>query len=156
MRLKSLIDRMRRLRDRSSARALLRGERGFTLVEVLVAVAILSVIGVAFLSALSTGYIALVLADEQTMSESLTRTEFENIRSTPYPIVLRDPVEGGEGNCDAHRDVLGDLYDVDIEVEELDPEQERPVQLITVHISHQGEVVLTTETYKADPNRNYL
>jgi len=129
-------------------KTLVRGQKGFSLVEILVSVAILAVVGVAFLSALSTGYLALVLADEDTMAESLTRTEFENIRNANYPIVL--------GDYPAHKDVLG-MYAVDIEVDELgDPAEERPVQLITVHISHQGEVVLTTETYKVDPNRNYL
>ena len=63
---------------------LVRGERGFTLLELIVAVAILGVIGVAFLSALTTGYFALVLADENTVAESLTRTEFEKIREDTF------------------------------------------------------------------------
>ena len=145
MRLKSLLNRMRRLRDRSSVRALMRGERGFTLVEVLVAVAILGVIGVAFLSALSTGYLALVLADEQTMSESLTRTEFENIKNDSYDFVISD-----------NYSALGGLYHVYVEVEELgDPGQEYPIKLVTVRVEHQGETVLTTETYKIEPNIYY-
>ena len=145
MRLKSLLNRMRRVRDRSSVRALMRGERGFTLVEVLVAVAILGVIGVAFLSALSTGYLALILADEQTMAESLTRTKFEDIKNASYESVGSD-----------NDTVLG--YDVYVEVEQLgEPSEEKPpVKLVTVRVEHGGETVLTTETYKIEPTRPYL
>jgi len=155
--LKSLSSGAKKWRKRTGLKALVRGQRGFTLVEVLVAVAILAVIGVAFLSALTTGYLALVLADEDTVAESLTRTEFETIKNSSYPIVLPDAGAGIVGNYPAHRDAIGGLYAVDIEVDPLgDAAEDRPVQLIKVHISHQGELVLTTETYKVDPNRNYL
>lgn len=155
--MKTFLRRIKSRRGKSGLKALIRGQKGFSLVEVLVAVAILAVIGVAFLSALTTGYLALVLADEDTVAESLTRTEFENIRNADYPIVLPDSGAGIVGNYPAHRDVVGGLYSVDIEVGALgDPTQESPMQLITVRISHQGELVLTTETYKVDPNRNYL
>ena len=50
-------------------------QEGYSLIEVLVGVAILGVVGVGFLSALSSGYLALILADEKTMAEALTRTE---------------------------------------------------------------------------------
>ena len=134
------------------------GQRGYTLVEVIVAVAIVGVIAVAFLSALTSGYLALALADENTVAESLTRTEFERVRDADYPIVLPDPDAGIVGNYPRHRDVLGDLYDVDIDVDPpVDPEAEqRPIQLVTVTISHQGDVVLITETYKADPRKGVL
>lgn len=155
--MKTFLRFLKNRRGKSGLKALVRGQKGFSLVEVIVAVAILAVIGVAFLSALTTGYLALVLADEDTVAESLTRTEFENIRNADYPIVLPDSEAGIVGNYPAHKVVLGGLYAVDIEVEALgEPGQESPIQLITVHISHQGEVVLTTQTYKVDPNRNYL
>jgi prepilin-type N-terminal cleavage/methylation domain-containing protein len=135
-----------------------KGQRGYTLVEVIVAVAIVGVIAVAFLSALTSGYLALALADENTVAESLTRTEFERIRDADYPIVLPDPDAGIVGNYPRHRDVLGELYDVDIDVvPPVDPTaEERPMQLVTVVVSHQGEIVLTTETYKADPRKGVL
>jgi prepilin-type N-terminal cleavage/methylation domain-containing protein len=135
-----------------------KGERGYTLVEVIVAVAIVGIIAVAFLSALTSGYLALALADKNTVAESLTRTEFERIRDADYPIVLPDPDNGIVGNYPSHRDVLGGLYALDIEVNPaVDPTaEERPIQLVTVVISHQGEIVLTTETYKADPRKGVL
>jgi prepilin-type N-terminal cleavage/methylation domain-containing protein len=134
-------------------------QRGYTLVEVVVAVAIVGVIAVAFLSALTSGYLALALADENTVAESLTRTEFERIREAAYPIVLVDAGPNpAHGEFLRHRPVLNGMYAVDIEVApEVDPTaEERPIQLVTVVISHQGEIVLTTETYTADATRSLL
>jgi len=63
---------------------LLGGQSGQSLIEVLVALAILGVVMVAFLTALTTGYLTVVVADKDTRAESLTRTQFEIIRNTPY------------------------------------------------------------------------
>jgi prepilin-type N-terminal cleavage/methylation domain-containing protein len=156
--LKSLLGNIKKCSERAGFKRLVRDQKGWSLVEVLVAVAILAVVGVAFLSALTTGYLALVVADEDTVAESLTRTEFESIKNAGYPIrlVALNP-NPALSEFLSHKPVLNDLYAVDIEVAELgDESEDRPVQLITVHISHQGEVVLTTQTYKVDANRNYL
>jgi len=156
--LKSFLGGIKKCGRRAGLKKLVRDQRGWSLVEVLVAVAILAVIGVAFLSALSTGYMALVIADEDTVAESLTRTEFESIKNAGYPIrLVAENPNPALSEFLSHRSVLNDLYAVDIEIAELaDESQERPVQIITVHISHQGERVLSTQTYKVDPNRNYL
>jgi type II secretory pathway pseudopilin PulG len=114
------------------------------LIEVIVAVAIIGVVAVAFLSALTSGYMALVLADENTMAESLTRTEFERIRQAAYPVSgyeLPDALPG---------------YDVTVTVSAVDG-SDSPIQLVTVEVRH-GDVddapLLTTSTYKVDPNKN--
>lgn len=63
---------------------LIRGQKGQSLIEVLMAVAILGVVTVAFLSALATGSKAVILADKQTTAESLTRSELEYVKSQPF------------------------------------------------------------------------
>ena len=69
-----------------------------------------------------------------------TRTECENVRNTRY-----DSVSSGD------HEAFGGLYHVYVEVEKLgDPAQEAPVKLVTVRVEHQGEAVLTTETYKVE------
>jgi prepilin-type N-terminal cleavage/methylation domain-containing protein len=65
---------------------LARGQRGFVLIEVLMSIAIFGVISVAFLSALVTGYHGVVVAHDQTMAQSLTRSTFENVRVAPFPM----------------------------------------------------------------------
>ena len=57
------------------------------LIEVLISLAIFGVISVGFLSALVAGYHGVIVAHDVTMAESLTRTEFENVRDAEYPIV---------------------------------------------------------------------
>ena len=52
---------------------LLRGQKGVALIEVLVAITILGVVAVGFLSALTTAYGAVIVADRHTKAESLTR-----------------------------------------------------------------------------------
>jgi len=53
---------------------LLRRQRGFTLIETIVAVAILAAIGVTFISAINTGYGSVRMLDEKTQAEALIRS----------------------------------------------------------------------------------
>jgi type II secretory pathway pseudopilin PulG len=113
-------------------------------VEVIVAVAILGVIGVAFLSALTSGYLALVLADENTVAESLTRTEFERVRQMPYEQTadyerLDPPPPHG--------------YQVYVDFYPDDTEGDSGIKVVTVEVRHQEEPVLTTKSYKVDPKK---
>ena len=62
----------------------LRGQRGFTLIEVLVAAAILAVIGVVFMNAMGTSFRSTGIQDEQITAESLARTQLEIIKAATY------------------------------------------------------------------------
>jgi prepilin-type N-terminal cleavage/methylation domain-containing protein len=63
--------------------------RGFTLIEVVIAIAFIGVISIAFLSALSTASTVLVVADERATAESLARSQMEYVKnqskSETYP-----------------------------------------------------------------------
>lgn len=63
---------------------LLKKERGFTLIEILVAILLLGIIGVAFFGGLSTASRVIILGDERATSESLARTEMEYVRNQDY------------------------------------------------------------------------
>ncbi len=58
----------------------LRGQRGFTLIEVLVAAAILAAIGVGLLNALDTNAKATRTLDEKVVAVNLITTYFEAIK----------------------------------------------------------------------------
>ena len=62
----------------------LRGQRGFTLIEVLVAAAILAVIGVGLLNALDTNAKATRQLDEKVVATNLATAYFEAIKAMPY------------------------------------------------------------------------
>ena len=62
----------------------LRGQSGFTLIEVLVAVAILAAIGVTFIGAIDTSYRSVRILDEKTQAEALIRSQLDDIKISPY------------------------------------------------------------------------
>jgi len=55
-----------------------------TLVEVLLAVAILAIVGVALLMALGGGLMGAIVAGERTIAESLARSQIEAIKNAQY------------------------------------------------------------------------
>ncbi len=72
----------------------LRGQRGLTLIEVLVAVAILAVIGVGLLNALDTNAKATRQLDEKVVATNLATAYLEAIKAAPYAETYDDVVAG--------------------------------------------------------------
>jgi len=68
---------------------LIKDERGITLIEVLIALAILGLVAAAFLSGLATASRAIIIADERTTAESLARSQMEYVKNQEYQ--LADP-----------------------------------------------------------------
>jgi len=60
------------------------GERGFSLIEVIIAIALMGIIAAAILGALGTGYKATVIADERTTAMSLARSQMEYVKNQGY------------------------------------------------------------------------
>ena len=73
----------------------LKGERGFSLMEVMIALGILGFIGVAFLTALATAARSTGTLDEQVVAESLAREQIAEIMSQAwsdtYTVVVTPP-----------------------------------------------------------------
>jgi len=63
-----------------------RGQKGLTLVEVVVAVAILGAIGVAFMTAMTTAQKGVGVLDEKTQAKALAHSQLEQIKNAPYPV----------------------------------------------------------------------
>jgi prepilin-type N-terminal cleavage/methylation domain-containing protein len=129
------------------------GQKGQTLVEVLVVVAILGIASVAFLSGITWSYHVAVLHGQKTMAESLTRSELERVRFAPYPV-----------SDNTTTTALG--YTVAVDAEYVQPVRVLPsdnetrydpdptgsygMQLVTVTVSHQTKTLLVTTTNKVN------
>jgi prepilin-type N-terminal cleavage/methylation domain-containing protein len=148
------------IRKRFSLRST-RGEKGFTLIEVIIAMALLAIVAVAILSGLSTGSRAIFVADERATAESLARTEMEYVKNQDYsdgPWAYKLP--SGTPPADpptwwnpANPPALPagyDGYSVDVRADPL-PSQGTDIQKITVTVGHHDKPdVITLEGYKVN------
>lgn len=66
------------------AQTCIRNERGIGLAESLVAIAIIGITAVAFMTALSTGALAVRESDQEAVAQQLGRTQLEYLKSLPY------------------------------------------------------------------------
>ena len=137
-----------------------RSQKGMTLIEVLIAIAILGIIAVPFLTALSTSSRALIIADERTTAESLVRSEIEYVRSQDYcnaswsynvTSTVSTPLSGllcWSVESHALPDNCKD-YSLTVNASPID-DDDVGIQNITVTVERDGEVVLTTSTYNTE------
>jgi len=147
------------------AKALRGSSKGLTLLEVLVALAIFSIIALAFFVGLATSYHGLIIADEHTTAESLTRSELEYIKSTSYSNLTGGfsyhlPVPPGppppwapDHNLDSqYENYSVNVTGVPINATTHEPlapgELDQGLQQITVEVYHGAKLVLTTADYK--------
>jgi prepilin-type N-terminal cleavage/methylation domain-containing protein len=143
------------------ARALRGSSKGLTLIEVLIALTIFSVIAVSFLLGLATSYHALIIADERTTAESLTRSELEYIKGTSYVLLANGfsyhlPGDPPDWDPSHSLDSQYSNYSVNVTGVPIDPNTHEPLaqgdqglQQITVEVYHGAKLVLTTVDYKA-------
>ena len=161
---------MKRVRLNNRARRAFRGSsRGFTLIEVVIAIALLGIIGAAVLSALSTASLALINADKRATSESLARSQMEYVKTKPYSGA---PTEG-VGNYAKTTDDIPNGYTIwsvsrngtIVNGGPSDPVigipwdsgnntaayEDKGLQKITVIVKFDDEVLVTLEDYKREP-----
>ena len=115
----------------------LKDEKGLTLVESLVAIAIIGVVLVAFAVAMSTGIIAVRENDQEVTVQSLARTQMEYIKGYPY-----------DSEATTYPTVnTTDNYSISVAVTSV-PDTYANIQKVTANISRDGQVLLTIEDYK--------
>jgi prepilin-type N-terminal cleavage/methylation domain-containing protein len=123
--------------------------RGFSMLEVVIAIALLGIIAVSVLSALQTAALALISADQRATAESLARTQMEWVRYSDYD---DDPAEGHpEYSLDPQITLPPDYSVVTTAIrlnKDVDPDDDDGIQQITVTVSHEDRVVVTLEDFK--------
>jgi len=115
-------------------------ERGESLVEILVSVAIMSIVLTAFLAALSTGSLSVSVVHERVTAQNLARAQLEYVKDyEPYNEVTQTT----PGAYPTVTSVVPG-YVITVTASPITTN----LQLITVTISHHGERVFTIENYK--------
>jgi prepilin-type N-terminal cleavage/methylation domain-containing protein len=77
----------------------MKSEKGFSLIEVMLAIALLGIVTVAFLGAMSTASTAVFIADERATAESLARSQMEYVKNQDYrasDYIPGPPPSGGQ------------------------------------------------------------
>ena len=142
---------------------MIKDEKGVGLIEVLIALAILGLVAVAFLSGLTTASRALIIADERTTAESLAKSQMEYVKQQPYEFAADDsqveyePISGipaGYTICSISRagttaSSTHPGYFISVDADPLhDPDD--GIQKITVVVKHGDKEVITLEGYKVN------
>jgi len=114
-------------------------EKGFTLLEVILSIALLGIICIAVLAGLSTASKALFTADQLETAKNLAETQIEYIKGQPYATTYVPPPIPPE--------YAG--YSATVDISSI-TSRDGNIQKITIIIEHSGKQVTTLEGYKVN------
>ena len=162
---------MKRVRLSNKVRRTLGGNSsGFTLIEVLVALALFGIIAITFLGGLTTASRAVLTADIRATAESLARTQMEYVKNQLYDDQLVDGEAlyakihsddiphgyticsvnraGSTVNCDSEQDIIAVPWDTDTNEPVPIADGDTGLQRIKLIIMHEGQRIFSLESYK--------
>ncbi len=132
--------------------AALSDERGQSMVELLVAIAVITIVLSAFLAALSAASLSVAVVRERVTAENLARKQLECIQDLTY-IENATPITYTTACTVTHLS----SYPMDVSISYWDssaftanPADDAGMQWITVTIRHKGEDVFAIGNYKAE------
>ena len=134
----------------------MKSNKGFSLIEVLVSLALLGLIAVAFIYGLSTGLKSVTVSEEKVAGESLAKSQVEHIKAQDYIPVAdynpSDPLKSYE-LIDIPAKLAAAGYDVEIKPPINPPEsisgaEAFELQSITVVVKRNGEGIWAISFYR--------
>ncbi|MBN2074452.1 MAG: type II secretion system protein [Dehalococcoidales bacterium] len=117
-------------------------QSGMTLIESIVAIAILSAISVVFLGGLVVSSKGTLESDEQATAESVARCQMEWVQGSTY---VDNATQYIPMNLDNFNDYVG--YSANISAEPLHSPDDG-IQKVTITVFHNGNWVMSIEGYK--------
>ena len=123
-------------------------EKGFTLLETLIAMGILSTVAIVFISGMAVSSRAVMVSQQRVSADSLGKSQMEYVQNYVYDDVNSPPVYPIDGNLSVPAG-----YSLSVVAEHLDPAGEGTgddfgLQKITVTVHHDGNSLLTIVGYK--------
>ena len=125
----------------------MRNEEGFSLIEILLAIALVGILGAAIPSALSGANLTTMRCNQRTMAESLARNQMDYIQNQPYD----------SENITPFYNVLPDLppYNIETTVTRMDPRSngilsDDGLQQIIVEVKHGTQTLFTLIDFKVN------
>jgi len=148
----------------------IKNQKGLTLIEVLVGIAIIGIIASAFLFAIATASKANIISDEKATAESLARSQFEAIKQEGYKTTEGENsyvIYTKISDIPEHYEIFSYNWNYEEGEKELDPDgyiigvpwdtqnyeastTDIGIQRIFLVIKHNGKIVLEIEEYKLD------
>ena len=126
-------------------------EAGFSLIEVLLAMALVGILGAAIPSALVGANRATITANQHTTAESLARSQMDSIQNQPYDSVNTTPVYAVIPDIPASYSIITPM------AQRLDPRNDGTanddgLQYITVAVKKDDTIIFTLVDYKVNFN----
>jgi len=129
-----------------------RNDKGVLILETLVALAVLGLIAVAFLGALSTSTKAIIISDEQSTAESLARSQIDFAQSQTY-IKFSTPGHGEYQLVIVPQSYALSMTTTPVNAATIQPlpaGQDSGIQLLAVTIQRNARTVLTIQDFKVN------
>lgn len=123
-------------------------EKGFSLIENLVAMVVLGIIGVVVLSAITMAARSNIISDEITTAENLARNQMDFVQDLPYDSGNNPPVYGLIADIPTGYTIV--VSAARLNPENSDKEEDHGIQQIDVTISRGDKTINNLTDYKVN------
>jgi prepilin-type N-terminal cleavage/methylation domain-containing protein len=129
---------------------IIRAQRGFSLIEAMIALLLVSMVATTLLGSFSTSYRAVIITDNQYQAETLVKGEIDSIKSQDY-------IDYSQTGHAVYSLVSSpNSFTIQVDVVPINPVTGQPspsdngIQLITVSVIHNSQTLRVLQDYKVN------